>query len=560
MSNSSYWQRRQQQLNKALETDEAALKKRLRDIYQKEEKKLDKEIASYYINYGVDKVVEYRSLLQRLSDADYKLLMERMDDFEKKYPEYAHLMPVRESIYTLNRLEGLEKSVQVQQLELGIKEQAEVEKHLMRQAQFGFTQTMSDLGISNTFGGVDKTIFHDIVFTKWSDGKNFSDRIWGNREKLSDTLNRKIAAGFARGDKYDRMISEVRQRFSVSRNEAYRLIYTEGTFVLNESRARACEAYFDYYGIASVGDERVCEICQVAEAETSADPVRFDARVAGENFPPFHPWCRCSYYITVPDKQKWIDDYVEKQGGDPAVSDKDREYAEEILKRFDDSGIMLNKPTKSEESHYDALLTKLNEMGVTYNPVLNHSSKLSDEEIIAALSGGDLTRGSCASVGLAYIGQRQGWNVLDFRGGDSQQFFSNGLNLAYLSKADGLSVIRAEGKTSLTVGNRLLKKCETGKEYYLCVGRHASIVRKTNDGTLQYLELQSATRSGWTNFDGNPRSTLHSRFGCTTASSGSDFMIDIGASNFATDDFKSLLGYINTAKDGQRKGSHGSAK
>lgn len=222
---------------------------------------------------------------------------------------------------------------------------------------------------------------------------------------------------------------------------------------------------------------------------------------------------------------------------------------------------ILNTPIKSNEAHYDALLTKLNQMKVAYNPVMNHTSQLTSDEIISALSGGDRTAGSCASLGLAYIGQKQGLDVLDFRGGKSQNFFSNSLNLYGLSNVDGLKVLRAEGKSSLTVGNRLLKQCEAGKEYYLVVGRHASIVRKLDDGTLQYLELQSANRSGWTNFNGNPRNTLHERFGCRNGDSPfGDFMIDIDESNFATDEFRSLLGYINTNINSQKKGVGGSVR
>ena len=225
---------------------------------------------------------------------------------------------------------------------------------------------------------------------------------------------------------------------------------------------------------------------------------------------------------------------------------------------------ILQQPIKSKDEHYKKLLDSLEGMSkVAYNPVHNHSKVLSEEEIIKALAGGDKTSGSCASVGLAYVGQKQGWNVLDFRGGASESFFSRGGNLHTLSLVDGLKVFRAEGACSMTVGNRLLKQVETGKEYYLCVGRHASIVRKTEEGVLQYLELQSATKSGWTNFNGNPRYTLKTRFGCTQTSSSSshyDYMIDLNESDFGTDDFKSLLGYINTAENEQRKGASGTIK
>ena len=108
MSEATYWERRQQELNAACEKDEARLKDRLADYYRQEETRLQNEIAAYYTKYGSNNVAEYRQLLQQLSDSDYKLLMQRMDDFAKKYPEYAHLMPVRESIYKLDRLQGLQ--------------------------------------------------------------------------------------------------------------------------------------------------------------------------------------------------------------------------------------------------------------------------------------------------------------------------------------------------------------------------------------------------------------------------------------------------------------------
>ena len=250
------------------------------------------------------------------------------------------------------------------------------------------------------------------------------------------------------------------------------------------------------------------------------------------------------------------------------TSDYD-EFKKKYLKAAEESSKMnvdniLNEPIKSSDPYYKKLLDSLASMDkVDYIPVHNHTKVLTDEEIIKALAGGDKTKGSCASVGLAYIGQKQGWNVLDFRDGASRMFFSRGGNLHTLSLAEGLKVHRAKGASSMTVGNRLLKQCEAGKEYYLCVGRHASIVRKTEEGVLQYLELQSATRSGWTNFNENPRYTLKNRFGCTQTSGASeiyDYMIDLDGSNFDTDEFKSLLGYINTLEDKQMKGVTGSVK
>ena len=221
-------------------------------------------------------------------------------------------------------------------------------------------------------------------------------------------------------------------------------------------------------------------------------------------------------------------------------------------------------PKKSNDANYNRLLAGLNAFDVEYNPVKSHTKKLTDAEIIEALSGGDMTKGSCASVGLAYIGQKQGWNVLDFRDGESRSMFARSGNLLSLSQMNGMKALQAQGACSLTVGSRLLKMCETGKEYYLAVGRHAAIVRKNADGVLQYLELQSKNSSGWTNFDGNPRYTLKTRFGCTqraTNSAQQDFMLDLTESDFTSnDDFRSLLGFLNTESNAQRKGKDGTIK
>lgn len=225
---------------------------------------------------------------------------------------------------------------------------------------------------------------------------------------------------------------------------------------------------------------------------------------------------------------------------------------------------VIKTPKKSNDANFNRLLSGLNAFDVEYKPVESHTKKLTESEIISALSGGDMTRGSCASVGLAYIGQKLGWNVLDFRDGESRSRFSSSYFLHTMAQMNGMKALRAQGASSMTVGNRLLKMVEPDKEYYLAVGRHAAIVRKKDDGVLQYLELQSKNRSGWTDFDGNPRYTLKYRFGCTQTSSASvdyDFMLDLEDSDFTSnDDFRTLLGFLNTEENAQRKGKNGTIK
>ena len=217
---------------------------------------------------------------------------------------------------------------------------------------------------------------------------------------------------------------------------------------------------------------------------------------------------------------------------------------------------------------YNTIMSRINRINETtngdfqYKEVKKLKTKLTEDAIIEKIAGGDLTDGSCASLGFAYVGNKNGLDVRDFRGGESQDFFSFKYNLDdFIRILPEDSIKREVARSSITAGNKLLKKVETGKEYYFYCGRHAAIVRKTEDGVLQYLELQSSMNNGWTNFNGNPRYTLSTRFGCR-GSEGRDIdavMIDIEAFK-DNEEFRDILGYINTSTDKQVKGEGGYAK
>ena len=70
------------------------------------------------------------------------------------------------------------------------------------------------------------------------------------------------------------------------------------------------------YEIATAGDTRVCPVCEGLEGQV----FRFADRMPGTNFPPLHPWCRCTFTVHVDDWNQWIDDYVARHGGDNLTS------------------------------------------------------------------------------------------------------------------------------------------------------------------------------------------------------------------------------------------------
>lgn len=315
----SYWEERLQDYKKWAEKNEDELMKRLVKIYQKEAKKLEKQIAAYYAKYGKDNVLEYRNMMQKLSDDEVTLLIEKMDEFALKYPQYAHLMPIRESIYKLNRLEGLQYYVKIQQSEIGAINHTEMEKYFEQSALKGSNIAMETMGFGKNFYKADSNIIKEFVGLNWANGKNFSTSIWENVEKLAKYLTTDIAQGIARGDSYDKLTKQLRERFEkVSRNDAKRLIFTEGTYIMAESSIQSFKEDFEYYKVATAEDKRVCPICK----EVAEKTFKISERQPGVNFPPLHPWCRCSFTIEVEDWDKWRKDYEEKHGGNKKQADK----------------------------------------------------------------------------------------------------------------------------------------------------------------------------------------------------------------------------------------------
>ncbi len=326
---SNYWAERQKQLNNQLEKDEKKLKEKLSAEYEKEAKKLEKEIAAYYKTYGEADVIEYRTLLQSLSSADRQLLMERMDDFAAKYPQYAHLMPVRESIYKLDRLEGLQASIRMQQLQIGAVENDLISNHLLKTAQRGANNAAEAMGFGKNFYSLNSEILKTTINKGWTDEKNFSDRIWDNRQKLADYLCNDFASAIVRGDSYQKCVNELTDRFvNVSKNNAFRLVYTEGTYISNESQSQVFEEYYEQYRFNTI-DGNACKNCKGINQKV----FDFKDRKPGLNFPPLHAWCRCYFTVEIEDSEKWMDDYVAKKQGETVEKSAESGIIEENSKK-----------------------------------------------------------------------------------------------------------------------------------------------------------------------------------------------------------------------------------
>ncbi len=183
---------------------------------------------------------------------------------------------------------------------------------------------------------------------------------------------------------------------------------------------------------------------------------------------------------------------------------------------------------------------------VEYNGVGLLEKQLTSQELINKLGTVDPTTGSCASVALAYAGNRAGYDVVDFRGGKSMDFFSSGgIHSRIATNVGGLE---ERDKSEFRASNRLLSQMEKSKEYFFNPGKHAAIVRLAPTGEgYEYLELQRGVENnGWHKLD---KSVLKERFECMVSRKYA-YPVNLIDIEFLAKDsaFRELLGYINAKK------------
>lgn len=174
---------------------------------------------------------------------------------------------------------------------------ADMTRHLKWTAGRGYDMAISVSGTKPT--GIDRSeIIRQTVLTPWMDNEGYADKMIKRMGKDKDKILQTIGQRMARGDKYEAIAQDVAiGQTKTARKMMYRLIYTEGTHAMNEASAQvflAEDANAEYI-YSTVGDSRVCEVCQGLDGKQF--PLK--DRQPGINFPPMHPGCRCSFEIAV---------------------------------------------------------------------------------------------------------------------------------------------------------------------------------------------------------------------------------------------------------------------
>lgn len=538
-----------------------------------------------------------KEVLQSQLDAEMKTLRElkqvyrqALKDCETKIRELSartDMENLQSIIYQKRYQEALKRQLEGVMTSLQSNSYSTVSDYLARCYQDGYIGVMYDLhgqGIP-IIVPIDQKAVTRAIQTDSKISQGLYTRLGEDVKSLKTSIRAELSRGIANGSTWNDVARKIGKAFkntpfSKAYNNSMRIARTEGHRVQIRSAMDAQQAAKDKGADVvkqwdATLDDRTRETHRILDGQIREldEPFKVGGMRADApgmfNNPAEDCNCRCALL----QRARWALDEDElktlKERAKYFELDKTKDFEEFKQKylKLPEKADTMEVPKEHSEA-YKSLMEGLKVNKVAYREVKDLEKPLTPDEIIDRLAGGDKTKGSCSSLGFAYIGNKAGLDVLDFRGGSSQSFFSMNGNIKKMLDLPNIrgKILKVKKEASDTA--KILRDLELGKEYYMSVGKHAAIVRNTGD-ELQYLELQSAIKNGWMPFDryGSIVTTLQKRFGCRktvdrfAGGIWEKKVVLMEVDSFkANSEFKELLGYINTATNKQKKGVTGSVK
>lgn len=138
------------------------------------------------------------------------------------------------------------------------------------------------------FSTIDSDIVHQLIQSIWTaDNKTFSQRIWDNTARLTQTLNDELVHCVITGKKTTELKKILQERFNVSYRRADTLARTEIAHIQTQAAKQRYKDYgLDEMQVWADPDERTCPVCGKLHKKIYS---------VNEQPPiPAHPNCRCT--------------------------------------------------------------------------------------------------------------------------------------------------------------------------------------------------------------------------------------------------------------------------
>ena len=204
---------------------------------------------------------------------------------------------------------------------------------------------LGNYGESVVFGAPSPDQIKAVLNAQF-EGKDYSARIWKDRDKLAAELKDMMQAAIINGENSRIVAQKLAQKMGVEFSHAQRLIRTEMNRILNQSildQAKASGA--EEYQFVAIENSRTCARC----LKKNGKVYKISEKKVGRNCPPLHPHCRC----TIIARYAWENDDETPDTPTPSPDDRGTQKTiEGCLKEVDaiekaKADAVRNNPTKA---------------------------------------------------------------------------------------------------------------------------------------------------------------------------------------------------------------------
>ena len=327
MKNSEYWKKRFELLEQSQNQQGLQCYADIEKQYRQAQKQIEGQIAAWYQRFAKNNGIT-------LADARKMLTSKELEELKwdiNQYIQYGEENAINgtwvkqlenaSARYHISRLEALKLQTQ-QSIEAMFGNQLDSIDSAMRDIYTsGYYRTAFEIhkgvGVGWDFATLDEKQISKIINKPWAvDGKNFSERIWGNRQKLVNELNTELTHNIILGQDPQKAIDAIARKMNTSKTAAGRLVMTEEAF-FSSAAQKDCFAELDVeqFEIVATLDSHTSDICR----EMDGKHFPMSQWEVGVTAPPFHVWCRST---TVP----FFDDEFDSVGERAARGEDGKTY------------------------------------------------------------------------------------------------------------------------------------------------------------------------------------------------------------------------------------------
>jgi SPP1 gp7 family putative phage head morphogenesis protein len=305
MNNAEYWKLRFEQLEQVQNQKGVKAYADIERQYKEAQKQLEGQIARWYQRFATNNGISLAEARQYLKGADLKEFKWDVQEYIKYGQDNAlnsgwmKELENASAKYHISKLEALKVHTQHSLEVMYAKQFGTMHGALSDAFESGYYHTAYELqhgfNVGWDIAGLDQAQIEKVLAKPWAaDGYNFSERIWGNKNKLISEVHNELSRNIMLGADPQKAIDSLAKKMNTSKNNAGRLVMTEEAYFSSAAQKDCFESLgVEQYEIVATLDSHTSDICR------SLDGKHFPMKdyQPGVTAPPFHVYCRST---TVP--------------------------------------------------------------------------------------------------------------------------------------------------------------------------------------------------------------------------------------------------------------------